>query len=169
MLTSGAMQLQSQVTVEVTLEPADLYWPFDLGYRLALAVLAAALVFEAWKMWPSYDSNVMLGVAAILAWIFLYPWIKIQYYFRTYPAYRKPRRYSFDAEGLHLQSDNARGDYKWSVFTKVVETKRRFQFMQTDRSGIPIPKRFLTQPDDIPRLRRLIRENFQGTRRLRID
>ena len=149
------MESQSQVAVEVTLEPADLYWPFDLvgwsGYRLAFVVLAAALVFEAWKFWPSYDANFMLGIAAVLAWIFLYPWIKIQYYFRTYPTYRKPRRYSFDSGGLHWQSDNARGDYKWSVFTKVVETKRRFQFMQTNRSGIPIPKRFLTHPTTFQR------------------
>jgi hypothetical protein len=167
------MQPQNQVTVDVTLEPSDYYWPFDLRrsnrYRFASGVVACLLGFTAWRLWPSDDSNFILIVAAILACIFVYPWIRIQNQFRLYPAFRKPRRYVLDAEGMHLESEDARGDYKWSLFNEIVETKRYFLFMQTDRAGTPIPKRCLSQPDNLQSLRTLIRENFKGKRRLRID
>jgi hypothetical protein len=167
------MQPQNQVTVEVTLEPSDLSRPFELTrrsrYRFTFAIAACLFAFAAWKLWPSDDSTAMLVVAALFAGIFLYPWLKIRFQFRKNPAYRKSRRYTFDTQGMHVQSDDARDDYMWSRFSEIVETKWQFQFMQTDRSGIPIPRRVLKRPDEIQTLRQLIRENFKGTRRLRVD
>lgn len=167
------MEPQNQVTAEITLELSDLYWLFGLKrwsfYRYALVIAFCLLVVSAIRIWPSSDSNFMLIVAAALAAIFLYPWFRIRNHFRNYPAYRKPRRFTFDVEGMHLESEDARGDYKWSLFAEIVETKQSFIFRQTSSGGTPVPKRFLAQPDDIPKLRTLIRENFNGKRRLRID
>jgi YcxB-like protein len=167
------MQPQNQVTVDVTLEPSDFYEPFNLRrssrFRLACGVVACLLAFTAWRLWPSDDSNFILIFVAVLACIFVYPWIKIQNTFRQSPGLRKPRRYSFNVDGMHLESEDARGDFKWSLFNEVVETKRCFLFMQTDRGGTPIPKRCLSQPHSLLSLRTLIRENFKGKRRLRVD
>lgn len=167
------MQPQDQVTVEVTLEPRDFYWPFVRTrlniFRFFFAILALILALDAWRFWPSQDSIVMAYIAAGLVLICLYPWIKIQYQFRKYPAFRKPRRFTFDAEGMRLQTADADSNYKWSDFTRIAESKRFFLFVRKNGAGRAVPKRFLTQPADIPTLRKLIRENFKGTRRLRID
>lgn len=77
----------------------------------------------------------MLYVIAVLVLMFLQPWLRIRYQFHRYPSFRKPRRFTFDAEGMHFQMEDARGDFKWSVFTSVVETRRHFLLMQTNRSG----------------------------------
>jgi hypothetical protein len=89
--------------------------------------------------------------------------------FHKYPALRRSRRVSFSAEGMHVESEDARGDYKWSLFYQIVETPKTFLFMQTTRGGVYIPKRCLSASDDIVTLRRLIRDNFTGKRRLRTD
>jgi YcxB-like protein len=166
------MESQNEVTVDVTFEPGDFYWPFDWTWgnasRWTLAALAVLLGIHAWRFWPSRNSNFFLCVIAALALVFLWPWLSVRRHFRRYPAFRKPRRFTFDPEGMHFRSADASGDYQWSVFAKVVETPRRFLFMQTNRVGTTIPKRCLSQPD-IKVLRNLVRENFQGKRRLRVD
>lgn len=165
------MQPQSEVTVDITPEFGDFYSPFDWTrgniYRWTLAFLAAILALNAWKLWPSRDSNFMLCVIAALAFIFVWPWFRIRYQVRHYPAFRKTRRFTFDSGGMHFRSEDARGDYQWSVFSSVHETPRRFLFMQTKRSGTVIPKRCLSR-SDIQLLRQLVRENFKGKCRLRI-
>ncbi len=167
------MEPQSEVTAEVIPEPRDYYRPLDWTsgnlLRWTLVVFAALLVLDAWRHWSSPDSEIKIGLIAFLVLAFLYPWIRVRYEFRKFPAFRKPRRFSFDAEGIHFQSEDARGDYNWSVFSKVVETPRVFLFMQTNRSGTTVPKRFFSQPNDIPMLRKLLRENFKGKLMLRAD
>jgi hypothetical protein len=166
------MQPQTQVVVDMTPEPKDYYRLFDYTwgnlYRWVFAALAVLLAFNAWKLWPSQDSNVMLCIIAALVAIFLWPWLRIRYQFRAYPAFRKQRRFTFDCEGVHFQSEDVRGDYKWSAFASIVETPRHFLFKQTRRSGTTIPKRYLSE-SDIEILRKLLRDNFRGKRRIRID
>jgi len=107
-------------------------------------------------------------IISALVVMFFWPWLRIHYQFRKFPRLRKKRRFTFDSEGMHFQSEDARGDYKWSVFASIIETPRHFLFMQTSRSGTTIPKRYLSE-SDIQLLRKLVRENFQGKRRIRID
>jgi hypothetical protein len=75
---------------------------------------------------------------------------------------------SFSSEGLHLESEDAKGDFKWSVFTRIAETPKTFLLMQTARAATYVPKRCL-EPGDLPVLRRLIRQNFTGKLTLRGD
>jgi hypothetical protein len=89
--------------------------------------------------------------------------------FGKFPQFQKPRRFSLNSEGMHFESEDARGDYKWSIFSRIVETPEVFIFVQTTRSSTYVPKRCLRKPDDILILRQLIRENFRGRRRLRRD
>lgn len=167
------METRSEVTVEITLAPGDFYHPLDWSWgnliRYVLAVVSILLVFDAWRNWSSPASEIKIGLMVFLALAFLFPWIRMRYLFRRYPAFRKPRSFTFDAVGMHFQSEDASGDYKWPTFSKVVETPRAFIFMQTSRGGTTIPKRFFTQRDEISLLRKLLRESFKGTLKLRAD
>jgi hypothetical protein len=81
----------------------------------------------------------------------------------------RARSLSFSSDGLHLESEDARANYKWSMFHRVVETSQLFVFISGPRSGTSLPKRRLTNSGEIQILRQLIRENFEGKKRLRPD
>jgi hypothetical protein len=89
--------------------------------------------------------------------------------FRETPAVGRARRITFNSEGFHMESEDARGEYKWTLFLRIIETRKVFVFMQTTKSGTYIPKRCLSNPQDILALRQLIRANFTGKKTLRVD
>ncbi len=81
----------------------------------------------------------------------------------------KLRRYTFRATGITIKSDDANSDCKWSLFQRAVETPSVFAFSQTVSAAIYIPKRCFTAPNDVARMRELIRENMPGKCQLRRD
>ena len=175
------MDDNSKLTVEVTLQPADVWTPFLWSRqnltRWVLALFVLFLAFDTRYFWAPAVTEFTAG-SAILAWlllfallfvyVFLVPWLRAQSFFREYPRYRKARRLSFSSQGMRLDSEDAQGEYKWSIFSQIVETPKVFLLMQTARSAMYVPKRCLG-PGEIPTLRRLIRQNFTGTLRLRAD
>lgn len=166
------MEPRSEVTAEVILEPSDFYRSLDWTWgNLArwVLVVAGLLALDSFRYWSWPDSGEKVGLVLLLFLAFVYPWVRVRYLFRKFPAYRKLRRFTFDAQGMHLQSEDASGDYKWSVFSRVVETPRSFMVVQTNRGGTIIPKRFFSRSGDSPLLRKLLWENFKGTLKLRAD
>lgn len=169
------MPNRTEVSVDVTLEPSDFYSPLHRTWRnlihFVLVLCSALLWRETWRDWSWPYSAINIGSMALLVMSFAYPWMRVRHRFRKFSAMGKSRRFTFDAEGLHIQSENASGDYRWSTVARVVETPRLFifKFAQTNRGGRTIPKRCFKHLDDIPRLRQLLRENFNGNLRLRAD
>ncbi len=169
------------LTVQYALRPADVYDPFWYSWRnvirWATVVLVCLLVYEAGPGWssayfgitikPTASIPVLIGASLFI--LFLLPWLRVQAMFRKYPALGRLRSVSLGTEGLHAESDDARGDYKWSIFRRVVETPKVFVFMATSRAGTYLPKRCLATRDEVVKLRRLIRENFSGQKTLLHD
>jgi hypothetical protein len=89
--------------------------------------------------------------------------------FRKSPALRRSRRLTFSAEGIQFEAEDARGEYKWSLFMRIIETKKVFMLQQTTHAATYIPKRCFHSPSDVELLRQLIRENFKGKWTLRRD
>ena len=84
--------------------------------------------------------------------LFFLPWVRVQWMFRRLPAIEQSRSLSFSSEGLHLESEAARGDYKWWFFHRIVETPKVFMFI-VGRGGTYVPKRCLSTPGEIEILR----------------
>jgi hypothetical protein len=145
------METRSAVIVNISLQPKDVYHHLLLSWRnVSRWVLA------------------LFGII-FLGWLF-FPYFRVWSMFRSSPLLRTPRRVSFGAEGIHVESEHGRGDYKWSVFQKIVESRKMFFFMQTTYTGaLCVPKRCLSDRDDLLKLRQVIRDNFHGEPRLRID
>jgi hypothetical protein len=173
------------LTVQVNLRPQDVYDPvrdlflcsWDNIIRWAFVFFACYLIYETHPIWSSAESRseaqsalvvVALLFTLVFLALFLFPYLRVRSIFRELPALQKPRSISFSTEGIHIDSEDARGDYKWSLFRNVVETPRVFLFMQTTRStgALYVPKRCLSGSDGVVRLRRLIRGNFAGKARL---
>jgi hypothetical protein len=167
------------LTVDVTLQPKDVYQPFLISranvVRWVLTLFACYLIYTTRSVWstgshPETASGLLQPtLLCVFVFIAMFSWqyLRVRSIFQKYPAMGRTRRVSFNAEGMHIESEDARGDYKWSLFYQIVETPKTFLFMQTTRGAVYIPKRCLSRSDDVADLRRLIRDNFVGKLRLR--
>ena len=169
------MEDHSEITVEIRLQPSDVYDPFRWSrrnlFRWVFALFACFLAYDLRRFWTASISTllaVLLVFAFVLFVSFFLPWLSVQSLFRKYPAFRKARRFSFSNDGVRLESEDAQGHYKWSLFSRIAETPKTFFLMQTTRSATYVPKRCL-KAEEIPVLRHLIRQNFTGKLTLRGD
>jgi hypothetical protein len=167
------------VTVQVDLRPQDVYEVYDpfrnlFQYSWLNCFRWAFLLFETYLIYETHPPALFvlaLFLIFILATLFLSPYLRVRSVFRESPTLRNTRTLSVGAEGIRVESEDGRGEYKWSVFPYVLETPRAFIFAQSSRGfgGTWIPKRCLSTPNDIVRLRDLVRSNCKGKIRLLRD
>jgi len=63
--------------------------------------------------------------------------------FRKNPRLKKSVRYTFSAEGMRFESADGNGEFKWSAFERIIETKKVFAL-----GRVYIPKRCLASEAD---------------------
>jgi hypothetical protein len=175
------METHPKLTVHYTLRPADIYDPFQYSWRTAIrwavVIFVGLLIYDLGPdrfpahlgaaAQPVLIIAILVGVALFV--LFVGPWLRIKSMFRNYATAGRLRTISFSTDGMHLESEDSRGDYKWSLFHRIVETSRAFQFIVGPRSATFLPKRCLSNSGEIQMLRQLVRENFKGKKRLRPD
>jgi hypothetical protein len=169
------------VVVDVDLKPNDVYTPFRWDRNnLARWVTSIVLCLIFYDLYKSSRATILsfqggesilavigLLVLFILFGLLLFPYLRVRAMFRKSPGMTKTRRYTIGAAGIAVQSDDATSDCRWSLFQRAVETPTVFVLSQTSYQGTYIPKRCFASPDDIVRVRDLIRENMAGKWRLR--
>jgi hypothetical protein len=176
------MDKKTELIVDVKLEPGDVYSPFLWSRQnLIRWVLVLSACWILYEMSPSWSldvpfpegNNRLLSLYLIVAGVtlasFLVPYLRVRAMFRKSHATRMPRRLTFGTEGFQIESDDARGDYKWSLFMRIIETRKLFLLFQTPHAATYIPKRCFRSADDVQLLRQLIRNNFKGKWTLRRD
>lgn len=171
----------SQVVVDVDLKPHDVYTPFLWSQknvaRWAAAIFLCPIFYILYERlsatilsFPTGRSTLVAIVAlmvSVLVGLLLFPYVRMRCLFRKSPALTKTRRYTVSARGITIQSDDASGEYKWSLFQRVVETRNVFAFFTSSWSGIYVPKRCFTSQEDIPRMRDVVRQQMPAKYRLR--
>ncbi|HEY1423873.1 MAG TPA: YcxB family protein [Candidatus Acidoferrum sp.] len=177
------MDQQTEITVEVTLKPSDVYTPFrwDRGNvtRWVLAALLC-LIFrdlfgssgEALRSFPdggSIFAVVVVLLVFILLAILLFPYLRVHALFRKPSRLAETTRITFRPDKILFQTDNANSECKWTIFTRVYETRKIFAFSQGNIGGTYVPKRFFSSPDEVEQLRQMIRQNLKGKWTLRRD
>jgi hypothetical protein len=174
---------EPEIVIDVVLKLNDVYTPFDWNrqnlIRWVLAILAGYIVydicFSASSQLQSFpDANAISAVIVTLAifialGLVLFPYLRLRSLFRNAPGFKTPAKYMFDTQGMRFESEDAKGEYKWSVFGRIFETRKAFALAQTDYAATYIPKRCFKSPSDISVFRVLVRENFKGRWRLRRD
>jgi hypothetical protein len=176
------MEKNNELIVDVTLEPGDVYHPFLWSWqnliRWVLVLAACLIVYGVSPLWPpgvsASERNtelflLYLLIGSVSLAFFLLPYLRVRATFRKSPAVRRPRRLIFRTEGIQFESQDARGEYKWSLFMRVIETREIFLLLQTAHAATYIPKRCFRSPSDVELLRQLIRDNFKGKWTLRRD
>jgi YcxB-like protein len=176
------MDNKPELIADITLEPGDVHHPFLWSWqnlvRWVLALTACLILYEVPPLWPPGVSPserrtelflLYLLVGSVALALFLLPYLRVRSMFRKSPALRRPRRVIFNAEGIRFESEDARGEYKWSLFLRIIESKKVFVLLQTTHAATYIPKRCFRSPSDVELLRQLIRDNFKGKWTLRRD
>jgi len=172
---------QPEIAVDVVLKLHDVYTPFDWNrqnlIRWVLAILACYVVYDicfspSSQLQSFSDANSISAVIVTLAvfivlGLVLFPYLRLHSMFRKSPGFKSPNKYMFDAQGMRFESEHASGEYKWSVFARILETRKAFALAQTDYAATYIPKRCFASPNDISAFRHLVRENFKGRWSLR--
>ncbi len=175
------MEASKQLSIEVTLRPHDLYTPLLWsGANIFYWVLALSASWILYDLYfapphgflagdaPPWIVRVALAIG-ILAVLVGLQYLAVLRLFQKYPAFRKTRRMTVSPREIVIESDDARSECKWSLFTRVWETSELFLFQQTERTATYVPKRCLSSIENVHLLRELIRENFRGKCRLRRD
>lgn len=162
----------AELHVEVTVRFWDFYDPFrwagmSLVQRLAAAILGLGLLALHWVIPPL--SAALLVAGFIFCLVFLYPFLRVQSAFRKNPALPRPRQLFFSAGGVRVQAEDFHAQYGWPMFIGIIERRKLWTFLTTERGGIQVPKRCFARPDENLTLRRIVKENFKGKRLLRID
>jgi hypothetical protein len=169
------------VVVDVDLKPNDVYTPFQWNrnnvFRWITSIVLCLIIRDLYKdsreTILSFDGGqsilaiVALLVLLILFGLLVFPYLRVRAVFRKYPAMTKTRRYTINAAGITMQSEDATTECKWSLFVRAVETRTVFVLSQTAYAGTYIPKRCFVSSDDATLVRDLIRENMPGKWRLR--
>jgi hypothetical protein len=177
------MEDNRDLVVEVDLRPNDVYTPFrwDRGNlaRWVSAFVLCLIFYDLYKNQSATllsfpDGEAILAVVALLVLfvlfaVLVFPYLRMRAMFRKSPAMTKARRYTFRATGITIQSDDANSDCKWPFFQRAVETPSVFVLSITSRGATYIPKRCFASPNDVARMRELIRENMPGLSTLRRD
>jgi len=73
---------------------------------------------------------------------------------------RKEQTYEFSPDGVNERLANLSASLKWSVFSKVVETRDFYVFMVGGRRATCVPKRAFGSPLDHENYRQLVREQL---------
>jgi len=145
--------------------------------RWVLAILAGYIVYDICfssssqlQFFPDAKSisAVIVTLAVFICFgLILFPYLRLRSVFQKAPGFKTRAKYMFDDQGMRFESEYAKGEYKWSVFARVLETRKAFALAQTDYAATYIPKRCFMSPNDISLFRQLVRENFKGRWRLR--
>jgi len=177
------MDDQPEASVAVNLKPSDVYSPFHLDRGNVIRWVAAALLClifrdlygssrETLQSFPggaSITAVMIVLVVFVLFAILLFPYLRVRALFRSTPSLAETSRITFRPDEILFQSERAKSECKWTLFTRVFETRKVFAFSQGGIGATYVPKRFFTDPNDIQLLRRMIRENFKGKWTLRSD
>jgi hypothetical protein len=83
------------------------------------------------------------------------------------PVAREQRNISVSPQGVRVESPVFTATYNWTAFTLIKETKQSLVLFTAPIVALIMPKRAFSSPDELQRVRSLIKEHFPGRKTLR--
>lgn len=152
------MEQKKELTAKINFKINDV-WRFNLSVAMknivnviTMVIGLGVFVLFFYRMFTSEVSidvfiskNVMLLIIPILIFA-LIPWRvwQITLHQMQMPAFAEGVTYTFENEGVTLDTGEAREQVKWDIFASVVETKNDFRFYVNAISAQIIPKHNLS-------------------------
>jgi hypothetical protein len=89
------------------------------------------------------------------------PYLSARSFRRDNHCARHPMRRIVGAQGLRTECETTSTDVQWSGIHGVVETPEFFLFYVTPACAVQLPKRAIATPEEMDRLRSLLREQLR--------
>jgi len=166
-----ALRPNEQLVVDVDLTESDLqranFW-FRLGkwsHRLVLIALSLAGLLLLWRF--GFSSNLFQNppAAAVLIVLVLFPilypitiWFQTKRGFGNLQPFQMNIRYAFSSHGYKVSDERSFADIDWDTILRAAESKHAFHLFFHRSLFHTIPKRCFRQPEDIGRLRTLLKQ-----------
>lgn len=163
------------LTVEVDLRESDLqranFW-FGLKSwpnRLSLVVMPIAGLLLLWRFQFSTIFQQPLaatGVVVLLGFPIFYVasiWLRTRSGYGNLQRFQTKIEYSFSPNGYSVRDMKSSADIDWDTILRAAESKHSFHLFFHSSAFHTIPKRCFKQPNDIARLRTLLKEKL-GTK-----
>jgi hypothetical protein len=166
-----ALLPNEQLVVDVDLTESDLqranFW-FRLGkwsHRLVLIVLplVGLLLFRRFGFSLDLFQNPPAGAVLIVLVLFpiLYPiiiWFQTKRGFGNLQPFQMNIRYAFSSHGYKVSDEKSFAAIDWDTILRAAESKHSFHLFFHRSLFHTIPKRCFKQPEDIGRLRTLLKQ-----------
>ncbi len=171
------MNTDAPILLEVSLTPKDLVTsPNRLVrnvFRWFFIVLGVFLLIElvdipGFRFHPlthPWSFGILMAIATV-AGIYL-PYLQKIEMFKKFPTLGRSRRIEITPRGLQVESEDAKGEYKWPLFCEIEESDKNFLLKQTSAAAIYLPKRCFQSAEEIARFRSLLRAQYPGHLKLR--
>lgn len=159
------------LVVDVDLKESDLqranFW-FRLGKwssRLLLIVMPLAGLLLLWRFEFSSDVFHNPPLAAVLIVLVLFPisyplliWFQTKRGFGNLQPFQKTIQYEFSSHGYKVSDVKSFADIDWDTILRAAESKHSFHLFFHKSLFHTIPKRCFRGPEDVSRLRRLLKQ-----------
>lgn len=170
---SGAIMNESkeEVVVDIDLKESDLqranFW-FRLGnwsIRLSLLILSLlGLLFLSRFEFSQITENPLLAIPLVFVVSpILYPvllWIQTKRGFANLQEFQTKVQYSISSDGYKVSDPKSSSQVGWDSILRAVETKHSFHLFFHKVLFHTIPKRCFKQPEDIDRLRTILKQSL---------
>ena len=166
-----ALRLGEPLVVDVDLTESDLqranFW-FRLGKwpsRLVLIVFPFAGLLLLWRF--EFSSNLFQNppAAAVLIVLILFPilypviiWFQTKRGFGSLQPFQTKIQYAFSSQGYKVSDLKSFADIDWDTILRASESEHSFHIFFHRSLFHTIPKRCFRQPEDIGRLRALLKQ-----------
>lgn len=159
------------IVVDVDLKESDLqranFW-FRLGnwsMRLSLLTLSLfGLLFLSRFQFSTILENPMLAIPLVFVVMpILYPvliWIQTKRGFANLQEFQTKVQYSLSADGYKVSDPKSSAQIGWDSILRAVETKHSFHLFFHKALFHTIPKRCFERPEDIERVRTILKDRF---------
>ena len=165
-------ELLKTLVVDVDLQESDLrqahFW-FRLGKwstRLLIILLPLMGLLLLWRFQftiPVESPFAATVVLVLLAFPFLYPaiiWLQTKRGFGGLQDFQRKIQYTFSTDGYKVSDLKSSSEIDWSTILLAAESKHSFHLFFHRSLFHTIPKRCFKQPEDIGRLRVLLKQTL---------
>jgi hypothetical protein len=160
-----------EVVVDIDLKESDLqranFW-FRLGnwsVRLSLLILSLlGLLLLSRFEFSQTSANPILAIPLVFVLMpILYPvviWIQTKRGFANLLEFQTKVQYSLSADGYRVSDLKSSAQIEWDSILRAVETRHSFHLFFQKALFHTIPKRCIEQPEDIARIRTILKDRF---------
>ena len=139
-------------------------WPLTITAGVAIWFVHSLLTKNThWGNWRSVAGALFLFVL-VPYFLFVLPYFAIRKHVQRDPSLGGPMTYVFSEAGIDVSTPRSQDHVNWETITRVSETSSWFLLYPQTYPTQTIPKRFLSDAEQLAKLRALVRTHARNAK-----